>query len=199
MSEINFHKLREHKKGHYARGGKTEHEEHPDEAQDKKLIKKMVGKAKIKLRKGGDVHGEEAPVRLDKKQRFARGGAAKHKGEKGTKVNVIVAGGGGGQPPMGAIPPHPPMPPQAGAGAPPQMPPRPPMAPPGAGAPPPGGPGPLKRGGRAYARGGKIGTLEHEHDEEHHDIKGVKSNLKRPEMAHDKERHEPKRKRGGRC
>lgn len=38
---------------------------HPDEAQDKKLIKHMVGKAKIKLARGG-VAGDKASKRLDK-------------------------------------------------------------------------------------------------------------------------------------
>jgi hypothetical protein len=169
--DIDYKELRKHKKQHRADGGKV-HEEHEDEAEDKKLIKHMVGKAKIKMKKGGEVDGEKAARRMDKKPRYARGGAAKHKGDAKTKVNVIVAGGGGQQTqPFGGAggPPRPPMPP-AGAGAPPMMPPRPPMAPPGAGAPPPGGPGPMKRGGAAYKNGGKVGKLESEHDRKHHDV-----------------------------
>lgn len=66
----------------------------------------------------------------------AMGGRTKHKGGKGTHVNVIVApqGGGAGAAPM--MPPHPVIAPP-GAGMPPPMPPKPPMMPPGG---PPGMP-----------------------------------------------------------
>lgn len=165
--EIDFKKLhhtgrsRAHK---MANGGS----DHGDEPQDRKLIKKMVGKAKIKLAKGGDVDGHKSEKRMDKPVRgkFAKGGKT-HGKEGHTKVNVIVAGGGGGmppRPPMGA-----PLPPPGGMATPP----RPPMAPPGgpggmppgAGGPPPGGmmpphPGmpPMNKGGRAYNTGGKVNT-----------------------------------------
>lgn len=86
---------------------------HPDEAEDKKLIKKMVGKAKIKVRKsgggvahpedaeecqhegmrlraGGKVDGGDVAERPDRKRRAAGGGmestehhAGGHKGGKG--------------------------------------------------------------------------------------------------------------------
>lgn len=104
-----------------AKGGKVEggaakshmgrsRRRHPDEAEDKALIKKMVKPS-------------------DLKPGYAKGGAVKSKGK--TTVNVIVAPqGGDAQKPM--MPPQ--MPPQ---GAPPMPPPRPPMAPPPGG---PGGP-----------------------------------------------------------
>lgn len=152
---------------------------HPDEAQDKKLIKHMVGKAKIKLARGG-VAGDKASKRLDKPVRssgacsdrtpFAKGGKTK-KSEPHTKVNVIVAGGG--HPPMPAM--GAPMPPPGGMATPPAK--MPMMPPPGAGGPPgapppgmmppPGGGGmpphpgmpPMNRGGRAHhADGGKVNT-----------------------------------------
>jgi hypothetical protein len=154
----------------YARGGHI-NPEHPDEAADKKLIKKMVGRAKIKLKKGGDVEGEKAEDRPDRQKRAFGGGTggieaphegghkpAKHgKGGKATTVNVIVGNKGaedqseqqGEQKGM-----------QAGAqlgarsvlakmqgagapaGAPAGGPPRPPMAPPPGGMPPGGAPPP---------------------------------------------------------
>lgn len=187
---IDFKELRKPKKSH---GGKCSYKDgghvHEDEKEDKKLIKKMVGKAKIKMKAGGDVEGKKAHARADKKPRYAAGGATKHKGkgEKGTKVNVIVAGGGG-QPQM---PPHPPMAPPPGAGMPPPggMPPRPPMGAPGGM--PPGGP--MKRGGAAYKNGGKVGAAEREHDRKHHDepkkaMKGDKR-IGKLEKEHDRKRH----------
>ena len=171
--EIDYKKLRD--TGRERARKMTSGKDHPDEAQDKKLIKRELGKAKIKLNRGG-VAGSKAATRMDKPVRgkgadsvhapFAKGGRTKHKGEAKTKVNVIVAGaqpGGGG----GMMPPHPPM----GAPAP-AMPPRPPMPPqggppgmPSGGAPPPGGPmgmkppGMMNRGGKAcYAEGGKVNT-----------------------------------------
>lgn len=132
----------------YNRGGKV----HEDEAQDKKLIKKEMSKAKIKLKDGGSADGKMSKSCVGK---YARGGGTKSN-KKGTTVNVIVASGSKPQPggPMpGAMPP--------GAGGPPMMPPRPPMAPPaGAGGPPPGAMPPhppMQRGGTIKLPGGSGG------------------------------------------
>lgn len=141
------------KKGGYKKGGAVKH---ADEAEDKKLVKKMLKKHDKgeKLKKGGYVQGGVPKKRLDKPSRkshddamkphLARGGKAAHKGGKGkTQVNVIVAGGGkpGGAPmppPGAAMPPPRPMPPPGA------MPPPAGAMPPGAGMPPP----PMhKRGG----------------------------------------------------
>lgn len=133
----------------YNRGGAVKGGHKKDEDIAKTTTEKGVGQhesnmhkgkkhTKLKLKEGGEVHGEKAHKRVDK---FARGGKTAHKG--GTKVNVIIAPqGGGNKPGMPAPMPPRPMPP-AGAGGPPgAMPPRPAGAP--MGAPPPG----IKRGGR---------------------------------------------------
>lgn len=128
-----------------AAGGKV----HSDEAQDKKLIKKMIGEA---------IGGEPAKSRMDRPQR-ARGGKVSKKGT--TIVNVIT--GGQQQPP--APPPIPmPMPPPGAM--PPGPPPGPPpgaMPPPGAGpaGPMAGGPPPMPmraRGGGVKSIGMDVGT-----------------------------------------
>ena len=190
---IDFHKLKEKRREHRASGGKV----HEDKVQDEKLIKKMVGKAKIKLHKGGDVEGEKEHKRGDKRERYARGGHTKGK-EKGTKVNVIVAGGGSpNTPPMGAPmgAPRPPMAPPPGAGAP----------PPGAGAPPMGGapgmkPPGAKHGGRMTRKeGGRIGEQEREHDKERSEVPKAKGEGKREERDHDEKHHRYAKKRGGCC
>ena len=127
---------------------------------------------------GLGVTGNKPRMRMDK---FARGGAAKHK-KGGTHVNVIVAPGGGhpqptpvpvpmGGPP-GGMPMPPPRPPMAGpppgAGGPP-----PGLAPPGAGGPPGLPPGLRKNGGRTFKRGGKV-----EHDDAAEDRAMVKKMVK---------------------
>lgn len=142
----------------YKKGGAVKQD---DEAEDKKLIKREMGKAKIKLKSGGHADGHKSKPRLDK---YARGGATK--GKKGsTTVNVVIAGGGGQQQPQKIPvpvpagggpggPPRPPMPPQGGG-----------MAPPGSGMPPgamPPRPG-MKRGGIVKMKagaGGGLGRLE---------------------------------------
>jgi len=131
----------------YARGGKAKH---GDEKEDRALFKKMEkeeGKGEFK------VGGKVSTPRADK---FARGGHAKHgKHHKGTHINIaVVAPHGKGQPdPAATMPPDMPpgMPPSAPMAPPPGM--GPPGAPPGG--PPPGMP-PMKRGGAAYAKGGKV-------------------------------------------
>ena len=124
----------------HKRGGAA----HSDEAADRKLFKKMMAEHEAKEAK---MHGHKSGGRLDKR---ARGGGTK-KGKHHTQVNIVVAPHHGGSPsPDGGAP--------AGAGAVPPTPlPGGPMPPPGAGPmmPPPGGP-PMKRGGRAYKRGGSI-------------------------------------------
>lgn len=120
---------------------------HPDEAADRKLFGKMIKEHEAKETK---MEGHKSGGRLDK---YARGGATKHKGKHHTQVNVIVAPHRGSPSPGGDAP--------AGAGAvpPPPLPGGPPPGGPPPMMPPPGGGGmpPMKRGGRAYARGGKIG------------------------------------------
>ena len=106
--------------------GIHEHEEH---------MHRGSKDTRIKLASGGEVTGDAAKTRGDKK---GRGG----KGKANTKINIIVAPhppGGAAPAPMMAAPPapmpHPPMPPAP--------PPRPPM-----GMPPSGGmAGPMKTGG----------------------------------------------------
>ena len=147
----------------YAKGGKV----HSDEKEDKKLIKKELGKAKIEVKKhGGKVAGRKPAARADK---FARGGSAPR--GKHTAVNINLAASqadkadsfkkgamagaqmaaqklGAGRPGAGApMQARPPMPPPGAAG---------PMGP--AGAPPAGGVPPTmqKRGGRTYAKGGAV-------------------------------------------
>lgn len=115
---------------------------HPDEPQDKALIKRMVKPED--LRKG-----------------YAKGGAVKGKGK--TTVNVIIAGDRGQQQPPPQMPMMPPPPP---AGPPPMAPPPPHPMPPQM--PPPGAPGmPMgrKSGGRVSypiedGAGGGRGRLE---------------------------------------
>ncbi len=128
-------------------GKKSSGQGHPDEAQDKVLIKKMIKQDKGEYKIGGAV---SAP-RADK---FARGGKAK--GKKGTTINIAVIGGGKegaeGAPPMPPMP-KPPMalpPPGAGPGGPP------------GGAMPPGMP-PMKRGGKVGMTAGAetgVGRLQ---------------------------------------
>lgn len=113
-------------------GGKVE-PKHDDEAEDKKLIRKEIAKAKDR-------------------DEFAKGGRVKGK----TVVNIMIAGNGGDKdapPPMPAGPPvAPPMPPR-----PPMGPPTggPPMPPPGAI--PPGLIG-RKHGGRVMTAGAESGV-----------------------------------------
>lgn len=150
----------------YAHGGEIRHE---DEAEDKKLIREELGKARIKAKAGGRIKGEHAKERPDRR---ARGGHVKGKPGIG-KVNIVIAHGAGdkgadGPPaPMPVMAPRPPMaPPGPPPGA---MPPRPAMSmpPPGGGAPmagPPGGmpPGPMMRpqgiksGGMVRDRAGRF-------------------------------------------
>jgi hypothetical protein len=120
----------------YARGGGV----HPDAEQDKKLIKKMIGKD------CGEIGGVKAAQRMDRPRR-ASGGKVK----KGTTVvNVIT--GGQQQPPQ---PVPVPIPPPAAA-----MPPGPPPGPPPGALPPGGpmaGPGPgMPPGPPMRARGGSV-------------------------------------------
>lgn len=117
------------------KGGKAEH---PDEAMDKALIKKMVkAEARTEKKDGG--------VRAARKD----GGRAK-KGK--TNINIVIATGKGQdeqpQRPMGGVP-APMMPPPGPMGPPPG-----PMAGPPPGGPPMPPPGamPRKTGGRAYPK-----------------------------------------------
>lgn len=156
----------------YAKGGAVKHS---DEAEDRKLFKKMY---KEEEDKEGKVEGRAAGGRLDRVSR-RRAGRMKHKGKNSkTNVNVIVAPQHPptGSPPMAgpiAAAPHPPMPvtpppgvggpppgagPMAGPpGLPPGLPPHPMMPPPGAGG-PPGMMPPRRHGGRSYAKGGAVKT-----------------------------------------
>lgn len=148
-------------KGGYAAGG---HMKHPDEAEDKKLIKKEMGKARIRLRDGGMAEGNEPKPRAD---RMSRGGKSKHKGAH-TTVNVVVAGQHPKPVPV-PVPKPVPVPVDSGALA-------------GAGGPPPGmgaGPDPnappppigLKSGGRTKRAAGGKADLKMESQREN--IKGM--------------------------
>jgi hypothetical protein len=131
--------------GKFAKGGAV----HPDEAEDKKLIKKELAKHDMKA------EGHKGKARLDK---HARGGKVKHGGAKHhTKINIMVAPKAGGDAP-GAAPMAPPMAPPMPPKGPMMPPPGGPMAggPPGAGPggpPPPGMPG-MKRGGGVKPKSG---------------------------------------------
>ena len=141
-------KMAHHRMKEYAKGGKVHH---GDEKEDRSLFKKMM-----KEHEKGEynVGGKVSTPRADK---FARGGHAKHgKHPKGTHINIVN------------VAPHKPdmaagMPPPDAGMPPPGMPPQAPMAPPpgmAPGMPAPGGPPtgmpPMKRGGAAYAKGGKV-------------------------------------------
>lgn len=157
MHPFNEHRAHKHEKsrvGHIAKGYASGGAVHHDEAEDKKLIKKMISTHDNEATEmAGDKRGKP---RADRPNR-ARGGKVKGK-HKGVNVNVIVAPqGDGAKPPMPMPPPGGPM-----AGPPPGAPPmRPPMAPPpGVGAPgamPP--PGMRAHGGRAYASGGAVKSV----------------------------------------
>lgn len=141
-----FHKHREEHAGRsraksmmkgYKSGGAAK--KHSDEAEDKKLIKKMLADHDSK------VEGKKSGGRLDK---FARGGAAKKKSGNNTKINILVAPGKGSPSQAGESPAAPGLPAPAGPGG------GPPMPPPGAGGPPgmppgmpPKPPGMMNRGG----------------------------------------------------
>lgn len=118
--------------GGYKMGGHVKKKKHPDEAEDKALIKKEMKRAKIKLKDGGKAEGRAPKTRADKP----------HRGSHVT-VNVVNAGHRPTPPPMMGRPPMPP--PGMGPGGPP-----PGMVPPGG--PPPGGPPMpppgMKKGGR---------------------------------------------------
>jgi len=129
----------------YKKGGGV----HPDAEQDKKLIKKMLGKEL------GEIGGVKAKMRADRPHRASGGKVGK---KAATVVNVIT--GGAQQSP---VPPPMPMGPPPGAAMPPPPPPGPPpgaMA--GPGMPPPGagGPPPMMRasGGGVKSKGMDVGT-----------------------------------------
>jgi hypothetical protein len=127
---------------HFKRGGKV----HDDEAADRKLFGKMM-----KEHEAGETkaEGKKSGGRLDK---YARGGKTKDK--KGTHINIAVVNphkdAAPGVPPAGGPPG---LPPGLPAGGPPGLP---PGGPPGM--PPPGmkPPGMMRKGGKVYARGGKV-------------------------------------------
>jgi hypothetical protein len=144
----------------YAGGGGV----HADAAQDKAQIKRLLGTARIKLKGGGAVPGNEPADRPDRR---ARGGHVKGK-SKGKTVNVIVINGKGGGDKPTAMPMPPPRPMAPPSGPPPGPPPMagppgaggPPMPPPGAMPPRPMGmarPPGVKRGGAVHrANGGAV-------------------------------------------
>jgi hypothetical protein len=133
---------------HHAHGGKAEH---PDEAEDKKLIKKMIKPEAIKHRAHGGNIMEETGVRPTG-GRIARKAGGRAKGK--TNVNIVIAqhpAGAMGNPQQPQMPPRPPQ----GVPVPPPMPPAGMM--PSGGAPmggmmPPGGMPPMGAGGPMGAR-----------------------------------------------
>lgn len=157
-------------KNEFKRGGHV----HADEADDKKLVKKMVKKDSLKEKKkeGGFVHGGMPKHRLDKISRqtdkgdthYAKGGKVKGKGK--TQINIMIGSDKSAGQPV-------PVPVPVGGGAGPMAaPPRPPMAPPGGMPPgagmPPGGQGapprpPMKRGGKVlkdHGSGSGLGRID---------------------------------------
>ncbi len=125
----------------YAKGGKV----HSDEAEDKKLFKKMINEHEKGETK---VEGHASGGRLD---RYARGGKTKGHKKGGTHVKIAIVNKDKDQ---GAMPPMmPPGMPPPGGGMPPGLPPG-PGGPPGL---PPGGPPgmpPMKRGGKVPMKAG---------------------------------------------
>lgn len=144
------HKVRHERVAHITKGYASGGGVHSDVAEDRRLVKKMVKPAALK------VDGEHGRHRSDRVNR-ARGGKVKGKSAK-TNVNVIIGQPQGAPPVPVPVPAGgpPPVPPPAAAGPPP----RPPMMPPpGVGVPgamAPAGIGPRAHGGRAYAKGGAV-------------------------------------------
>ena len=150
---------------HRATGGKASH---PDVAEDKALIKKMVKGEALKHRKhGGEVPGNnEVTGTRPTGGRMARATGGKT-GKGKTNINIIIGRGHEGQQPGGMMPPMP-APPMGGIppmGPPPGMPAGGPPMPPAPMGPPPGMP-PMgrKTGGRVAkwgggAMGGQMGHM----------------------------------------
>jgi hypothetical protein len=131
-----------------ASGGKSEH---PDEAQDKALIRKMVKKEDLKMKDGGRAHrakGGKTTVNILMGQPNQGQPQGPNPMALAAMLGAMDKDGAGGPPPMAPPPPQG-MPPQGApmmAGPPPQMPPQmPPQAGPG------GPPMPRARGGRTFA------------------------------------------------
>lgn len=126
----------------YATGGAV----HPDEKEDKALVRKMVKRKALK------VEGDQPRHRADRAARKKGGRVNKGK----VTVNVIT----GGQPPAAGVAMAPPMAPPVAAlppGPPPGGPPPGAMMPPGG--PPPDMPMPPRaHGGRTYKKGGRVGV-----------------------------------------
>lgn len=125
----------------YATGGAV----HPDEKEDKALVRQMVKRKALKA------EGEPSKHRADRPGRKKGGRVNKGK----VTVNVIT----GGPPPAAGVAMAPPMPPPVAA-----VPPGPPPGPPPGAMMPPGGPPPdmpmppRAHGGRAYKKGGAVGV-----------------------------------------
>ena len=144
---------------HRASGGRV----HSDEAQDKKLISKMIKQSEAK-----EVEGEKSPRRADRVER-KKGGRVNGKGSS-VHINIIsppatppagLAGPGPMPMPPGPPPGGPPPMPPGGAGPMPPRPPGGPMGPGMAGSGPSGIPGMVPR-----ASGGRVaGTLKGTFDE----------------------------------
>ena len=191
-----------------ARGGAAKH---PDEAEDKKLIRSELKDVEIKpkrKRRGGMVTGKKPVMRLDKR---ARGGAMPGKHKHG-KVNIVVNAGGGEQAKQDGIKQGMQIGARLGARQAAQQmthaapPPRPPMAPPGAGAMPPGPPGQGMPGPRPMPNGPMPAGLKDGGKVPHLDG-GAGGGLARlekqgktaPGTEKIKVREHERRKRGGAC
>ena len=78
-----------------AAGGHVGNGDHPDEKQDKRLIRKMVGRAKIKLAKGGEAHPEDPGDEQKQDMKYRSGGKVEGKHAKERPDRKRRAGGGG--------------------------------------------------------------------------------------------------------
>ena len=65
-----------------AAGGHVGNGDHPDEKQDKRRIRKMVGRAKIKLAKGGEAHPEDPGDEQKQDMKYRSGGKVEGKHAK---------------------------------------------------------------------------------------------------------------------
>ena len=78
-----------------ARGGRVGEGDHPDEKQDKKLIRSMVDKAKIRLKRGGEAHPIDPGDKQKEEMKFRAGGKVSGKKVDARPDRKRRADGGG--------------------------------------------------------------------------------------------------------